>query len=182
MPRAEELALQREARRRHYGTKRTQRFVFGTLENEKKRRGGDSMAKGHRHRLFGFLFGKRSWRTRYNSAPNGDERSYRTKIGHRGKAGRLRAAKDKAREGRYEVGVYTKKAIRGGWGHGFAKTKTGRFKRGKGEGVPWKSSYQRSEAEKKEDARVAARRRYLAKHPYAKQRTHHGRASSRGFL
>ena len=190
MPRAEEVALLREAKRRHYGKKRTNAFVFGTLYDQEHRARGGGTAMAHRKGLRGILsgfWGRRSrYKTRKNRSANGSERTLveshlarRTGLGRRSHAAALRR---NATEARHERMVYVRKEVRGGWGRGYAKTKTGQFMKRNGEAVPYKAKIGKLTAEeKKEEARIAARRRYLKTHPNAKTRFRL-RAGTRGFL
>jgi hypothetical protein len=121
-------------------------------------------------RFKGFLFGKGERHVIHG--PRGETRGggpggyteSKPSHGHRGRAGRLKAVKGRYGESGESRYYRYKEQMRALAGAGYLKgrlTKTGERRRPK---------IKLSEAERKEEARIAARRRYHAKHPGAKYR------------
>ena len=173
MPRVVERKLLATARRRRYSKARTGAYVYGTLRKIEARGGGGegkSMAKrSPLARFRGFLFGRGARHTVHSSGKGGEipySESGRSP-GFRGRKGRLRAAKGRYGEGGESRYYRYKDTMRALAREGYLKKRI--VRRG-----PLKGTLRRkvtlTEAERKEQARVAARRRYHEKHPGAKYR------------
>jgi hypothetical protein len=174
MPLALERKLRAQAKRLHLSPERADAYVYGTLRKTGWRPEGQgtTVARAKRHGILSmFHIGRR--RSNYDRG-HGYDNEQGGEIKRRGVNRRVtRAAhlREYTSAGAEERRVYSRKYRRGGWGFGYLFKKNGEVRRHKGVPIERKPRIKLSPEERKEEQRLAARRRYHAKHPGAKYRT-----------